>query len=81
MLWYSNKPEWLSEQLWRTWRTFLQVLLPAVSMALAQYANTHELSIETLYYTALIPAIAAAIAALSNRPEDIDDDFGVGGTY
>lgn len=73
MLAYKNKPQWLPDWAWRAWRTFLQVLLPSVSAILATYATTQEISLEVIYFTAIIPAVSAAIAAVSNLVKEEDD--------
>lgn len=73
MFGYTIKPDTLPEWAWRAWRTFIQTLLPSLSVLLGTYAVTQELSLSTVYFSALIPAIAAALAAITNAQKPTVD--------
>jgi hypothetical protein len=68
-----NKPDWMSEAMWRAVRTIFQIasgfVLAALLVVLTGYQQTHVFDWSVLYYDGLVAGIAAVVAWAMNRPK------------
>lgn len=70
-LFSNEKPYWISESVWRAWRTFYQTVigsfLAVFIVVLTQYANGESFNWNMLWLQGVVAAFAAGLAALMNR--------------
>ena len=66
MIGYTKKPEWMSERVWRSWRTFVQAFIPVLLANISAISVSGEVDWYNLALQILVPAMSAGLAAIAN---------------
>lgn len=73
----KNKPDWMSETIWRTVRTFYQTFLSTLVVTLiavlVTYSNGGAFDWNFLWLQGVIAGLATGLAAVMNRNTDTEE--------